>query len=33
LRTRHGMRAIPEFLNLLTNGAHLFFGGLRLHDN
>src|SRR4051812_5927806 len=29
----HGMRPVPKFLDLLANRAHLFFGGLGLHDN
>jgi hypothetical protein len=27
------MRAVTELLNLLANGAHLFFGGRRFHDD
>jgi len=27
------MRAVTEFLDFLANGAHLLFGGLRLHDD
>ena len=33
LRARHGVRAISQLLNFLANGAHLLFGGLRLHDD
>ncbi len=33
LRARHGVGAISQLLNFLTNGAHLLFRGLRLHDD
>src|SRR5205807_374053 len=32
-RARHGVWAIAHQLNLLTDGAHLFFRGMRLHDD
>ena len=28
-----GVSAITELFNFFANGAHLFFSGLRLHDN
>ncbi len=33
LRSRHGVGAVPERFDFLANGADLFFGGLRLHDD
>src|SRR5258708_4869323 len=33
LRTRHGMRTVSQLFDLLTNGAHLLFGSVRLHDD
>ena len=33
LRSRHGVSAVSQFLDLLANGAYLLFRGLRLHHN
>ena len=32
-RPRHGMRPVSQLFDLFANSAHLFFGGLRLHDD
>src|SRR5208282_5190188 len=32
LRSGHGVGAVSERFDFLANGAHLLFGGLRLHD-
>jgi len=33
LRPGHGVGAVPQFLDLLTNCTDLLFRGLRLHDD
>ena len=33
LRARHGVGPVSQLLDLLANGAHLLFGGVRLHDD
>ncbi len=31
--SRHGVGAVAQLFDFLANGAHLLFGGLRLHDD
>jgi hypothetical protein len=33
LRPGQGVGAVAQGFDLLTNGAHLVFGGVRLHDH